>query len=263
MSNKGERKVNTTIILIIAFFLAISIAWVFFFVNCITLYSKFDVEYNDLMHEKLTFVQYEKIRMGKGGHAYKIYFKEYEEPFLIDNITIKRVDGIALSNLTKNGIVEVYYWESSNKNYEYEICEMSSQKVIPLSLDGYIGANQDNQIIGMILCPIMTLLSLFLAWLFARPLRSRKSNNGLGKVKIEHKINGDIIRIYHSIQVCSLVINDKIFDQHHGEYASHYKMIGMVKSNGKVVRVEAKMGEFYMYLYCNGKLVAKKFMLFG
>ena len=88
-------------------------------------------------------------------------------------------------------------------------------------------------------------------------------NNGLGKVKIEHKIIGDIIRIYHSIQVCSLVINDKIFDQHHGEYASHYKMIGMVKSNGKVVRVEAKMGEFYMYLYCNDKLVAKKFMLFG
>ena len=263
MSNKDDRGVNATIILLAAFFLAVSIACIFLFFNCVERYSQFDVEYSDLKHERLTFVQYEKIKMGKGGYAYKIFFQEYEEPFLIDNITIKRVDRWALESLPKNRVVEVYFEESSNRNYKYEICEMSSQTIIPLSLDGYIGANQDNQILGMIFLPIMTVLSLFFVWFFAHTLIPQKVNNGFGRVRIEYEINGNKIRIYHSIQGCTLVINDKIFDQHYGEYASHNVMKGMLKTDGKVVCVEAKMRAAYMCLYCNGKRVAKKFMLFG
>jgi hypothetical protein len=37
----------------------------------------------------------------------------------------------------------------------------------------------------------------------------------------------------------------------------------MMKTGGKTIRVEAKMGFCHMRLCCNGQQVAKKFMAFG
>jgi hypothetical protein len=86
------------------------------------------------------------------------------------------------------------------------------------------------------------------------------------KIRIEYAVKGNVIRIYDSIHVCSLVINDQIFDQHYGVYGSNFCLkgtIGTMKAGGRPIRVEAKMGFFHMRLYCNGQLVAKKFMAFS
>lgn len=266
MKSKADIASRNFVIAIILFWLACAIACVFFFFGCIERYSQFDLDYGELKYEKLTFVNYEKIKMGRGGIGYEIYFKEYEMPFLINNLTSKMVDEKALGNLSTNSIVDVYFWESSNRNYRHDLCQLQSQNNIPLSLADYIDVNQNNQMIGMIICPIMAGAALFMVWLFMRAWLPRKANNGLGKLRMECWIHGNAIRIYHSIHVCSLVINDKIFDQHPGVFATHFCLKGMVKSHGGiggVVRVEAKMGAFYMCLYCNGKLVAKKFLAFG
>lgn len=263
MKNKADIASRNFTIAIAIFCFAVAIAFVFFFFGCIERYSQYDVDYSALKYEKLTFADYQKITMGKGGYGYEIYFQEYETPFLINNITSKMVDKTALANLSPNAIVDVYFWESSNRNYQYDICQMRCQTSTTLSLDDYINVNQDNQIIGMITCPIMVCSALFMTWFFVRAWMPRKANNGLGKIRIEHKINCNVIRVYHSVHVCSLVINDKIFDQYHGVFGTCFCLKGMAKSDGKVVRVEAKMGSFYMRLYCNGKLVAKKFLAFG
>jgi hypothetical protein len=106
----------------------------------------------------------------------------------------------------------------------------------------------------------------FLAWVFIRAIEPITTNKGLGKIRIEYMVKGNVIRIYHSRHVCSLVINDQIFDQYHGVYGSNFCLkgiIGMMKTGGKTIQVEAKMGFCHMRLYCNGQLVAKKFMAFG
>lgn len=263
MKDKAEVTARNFMMAIVLFWLACAIACVFFFFGCIERYAEFDLDYGALKYEKLTFINYREIKMGKNGRGYEIYFEGYETPFLVNNITSKKVDKTALASLSKNAIVDVYFWESSNGKYAYDLCEMRCQNNIPLSLDNYIDVNQNNQIIGMIICPIMAVSALFMVWFFVRAWLPIKTNNGLGKLRIEYEINGNVIRIYHSIHVCSLVINDKIFDQHHGVFATHFCLKGMAKSDGKVVRIVAKMGAFHMCLYCNDKLVAKKFMAFG
>lgn len=101
---------------------------------------------------------------------------------------------------------------------------------------------------------------------FVRATEPLTDNDGLGRIRIEYIIKGNVIRIYHSRHICSLVINGQIFDQHHGVYGANYSLkgiIGIMRAGGKTIRVEAKMGFCHMCLYCNGQLVAKKFMAFG
>ena len=119
---------------------------------------------------------------------------------------------------------------------------------------------------GIICCFSVFLCVLFLAWVIVRSIEPITTNAGLGKIRIEYLVKGNVIRVYHSRHVCSLVINDQIFDQHHGVYGGYFHLkgrIGMMKAGGKTIHVEAKMGFCNMRLYCNGQLVAKKFMAFG
>ncbi len=85
----------------------------------------------------------------------------------------------------------------------------------------------------------------------------------LGKVRIEYTENGNTIQVYNSPNVCSLVINGKVADQYSSLVASRFSLKGEIDSAGQKLAVEAKMGFFYMRLFCNGGLVAKKFMAFG
>ena len=117
--------------------------------------------------------------------------------------------------------------------------------------------------VGIILCPIMILISLFMVRVFAMAMKPITRDTILGKIKIEYEINGNIIRVYNSVHVCSLVINDKVVDQYFGVYGGNFCLKGRVASGGKTVRIEAWMGFVFMRLYCDGELVAKKFMAFG
>lgn len=234
----------------------------FLFVNCIINFHKFDVEYNELAYRQLTFKEYEKVRIGRGS-VYEIYFKEYDEPFVIDDITKNGLDKEALEELEKNQVIEIYYCESSSRNYEYSICEMKSKSTVLLSLSDYIEINQRNQIVGMIICPIMIACCLFLGIIFFRILNAEGRDTGLGKIRIEYIADGNVIRVYNSINVCSLVINDKIIQQYWGAVSTTFCLKGEVEVEGRKISVEARMGLANMRLYYDGKHVKTKFMGFG
>jgi hypothetical protein len=254
MSNKRIR------IIIIILFLICTAIIAAFFLDCVCDYSEYSEDNLNLVSEELTFEKYEK-RHNRGGWYFVLYVKEYEEPFRINTITSKGLNKENLSALTENDILRISFSQNLGG-----ICRISSNDIVILSLSDYVKANRNNEIIGMVFLPFIFLCVLFLAWVFIRAIEPITDNDGLGKVRIEYVVKGNIIRIYHSRHMCSLVINGHIFDQHHGVYGANYSLkgiIGKMRAGGKTIRVEAKMGFCHMYLYCNDELVAKKFMAFG
>lgn len=260
MGNK-EKVVNKKIrITIIAIFLICCTIIAVFLFGCIRDYSKFDEDNLTLLHEELTFEKYEE-RHSRSGWYLIFHFKEYEKPFRIFTVTSRAVNKENLSSLIENDILDVAFCKEFD-----DICEISCNGVMILSVSEYAKANQNNQIMGIICCIFVFLCFLFLAWVFIRAIEPITTNEGLGKIRIEYVIKGNVIRVYHSRHVCSLVINGQIFDQYHGAYGSNFCLkgiIGMMKTGGKTIHVEAKMGFCHMRLYCNGQPVAKKFMAFG
>lgn len=260
MDNKENvANIRLRIITIAIFLLCMTIIAVFLF-GCIRNYFKYDEDNLSLVHEALTFEKYEE-RHGRSGWYFVLHFKEYEDPFRIFTVTSKVMNEASLRRLTENDTLDVTFCREFD-----DICELSCNDIVILSLSNYIKANRNNQIIGMICCAFGFLCVLFLAWVFLRAIEPSTVNGKLGKIRIEYVVKGNVIRIYHSIHICSLVINDQIFDQYHGIYGSNYCLkgrIGMMNTGGKAIQVEAKMGFCHMRLYCNGQLVAKKFMLFG
>ena len=157
---KKEDKAGTIIPLIII--IAITIIFAVLFFNCIRAYSEFDIGYDDLTYEELTFDKFKIIDRRKSNDIYEIYFKEYSEPFYIEAIVLKKLDKDSLIELKQGEIAKVYYCQSSHRDYDHSICEMSCDSAVILSLQGYVEANQDNQILGMIVWPIFVLCGLFL-----------------------------------------------------------------------------------------------------
>lgn len=259
MDDKREASNIKILIIITAIFLVVLVGIVVLFFNCVHTYSEFDVDCLNFTQEKLTFHKYEN-RYNRASWFFDIYFKEYEQPFTVFLVTSKSVKA-NLDKLQENDILKVTFC----KDFD-DICEISCNGDMIFSLSDYIKANKNNQMMGMICCILAFLGFLCLTLLLIRALKPINDNAGLGRLRMEYVVKGNVIRIYHSVHVCSLVINDQIFDQHHGIYGSYFCLngiIGMMKAGGKTIRVEAKMGACHMRLYCNGQLVAKKFMAFG
>ncbi len=222
------------------------------------------------MYEELTFRKYEKLDGYKTDKKYIVYFEEYEKPFEISTISDKKLDKTSLGNLTKGESIKVYYKDTSSKNkkYDYVICEFSHDSAVLLSLSDYVETNQNNQIAGMIVCPIMVIVGLFLVGFFVKKVDSymklcSNSMEDLGKIKMEYVAQGNVIRIYNSANVCSLVINDKVVDQYWGAVALTFCLSGSIKIEGEKIPVEARMGYLNMRLYVDGNLVGKVFMGLG
>lgn len=264
-------KIGQIVITTILSLCSILFSWLF--VNCINLYNSFDVQYSELVYEQLTFDRYETIPMAKSGDLYEIYFEEYDHPFEVSSITQKELNKKELTKLTEGTIFNVFYRDSDSKKYEFEICEMKSDTIIILTLTDFVRVNQNNQIVGMILCPILVGMVIFLIVIFIKLGKSKLipynkkynvfNSNNLGKLKIEYKSGNNIVQIYNSPEVCSLVINDKVIDQYFGLVASTFTLKGEIVDNGKVVLIEAKMGYVNMKLYYDGKLVKRIFMGLG
>lgn len=85
----------------------------------------------------------------------------------------------------------------------------------------------------------------------------------LGELKIEYRQDNNVIQIYNSAKVCSLVVNNKVVDEYRGVVATRFVLKGMIQKGDQAVQIEAKMGAFSMRLFYDGILVAKKFMAFG
>lgn len=260
MDKKDHSTSKKIVVCIIAFFLAIAVVCAFLFVNSIQLCLQFDPSRLTFKEETLTFEKVEQ-HHNRGGYYYSIYFQEYEDSFCIDTVISKAINKEALKNLGKGYTVRVTFCEEFQ-----DICSIRCNGNTILDVSGYIRANRNNQIIGIVFCPFFIFCALFAAWFFFRGWRPIRANNGLGRIRIEHTVNGNVVRIYHSTHVCSLVINDQIVDQHHGFGSNHYCLkgiIGSTKISQSPLRIQAKMGTFHMRLYCNDQLVAKRFMLFG
>ena len=247
---------------LVVLFVAIGGLFAFMFCNSFYFYSEFDLEYSDLTYEELTFDRFEKKRSGKSSWRYEIYFDEYDKPFEISTITNKKLDKKSLEGLMNGEIIKVYYCDTSNRNYDYEICEFSSDSTVLLSLADYVETNQDNQIAGMIVCPILMLMCAFLIYIFVRYIKAI-DDEGLGKIKIEYIEEGNVIRIHNSFDACSLVINDKVVDRHYGIVSDKFELKGKINVGDKKIPVKAVMSSFNIRLYYNGKMVGKKFMGFG
>ena len=142
--------------------LFILLFFIFLFINCIISYSAYDLDYSDLRCEELTFIKYEKVHRASD----EVYFKEYEQPFKLNSIADKKLDKATLAQIAENESVTVFYRDISFKHFEHEICEISHGNLVLLRLSDYTQTNQSNQFAGMILCPIIIIICLFLLWGF-------------------------------------------------------------------------------------------------
>ena len=162
MRKKEDLFAKTVIIMMTIFFLAIFGLFVFWFFSSIKAYDDYALEYDDLLCADLTFDHYERRSVGKSGHEYKIYFKEYAEPFQVNQITAKKLNEKEMKNISECEVLRVYYQASSSRKYAYEICEMHSNDVVLLTLNDYVTVNQNNQVIAMIVAPICAIGVLYL-----------------------------------------------------------------------------------------------------
>ena len=152
-------------------FVLIALACILFlwlFINSISLLNHFNtLKVEDLTQEQLTFQRYERVS-GRKSTMYEIYVHEYTKPLVIDNISIDGMDRDALESLVPNTIVTVYYCETTVKDYDYEICQLTADSVSVLQFDDYINANKGNQTLGVIISPIAIAAGIFLIVYFAK-----------------------------------------------------------------------------------------------
>ena len=259
-------------IIILSILLSCSVLFTWLFFNCIKLYNGYNFEYSDLIYKELTYVKYDKKSFGKSGYKWEIYFEEYDNPFEINSITLKKINKDEVNKLSSGTVLKVYFCESDSKHYEYEVCDMKYGSINLLLLKDFIKVNQNNQVIGMIICPIMVACCIFLAVIFMIVTKEKvypviiDSNNDLkhlGKLKIEYQTSGHTIQIYNSVELCSLVINGKIVDFYYGLVANKFVLKGEIEVEERIITVEAKMGYLNMKLFVDGKLVGKKFIGLG
>ena len=79
----------------------------------------------------------------------------------------------------------------------------------------------------------------------------------------KYEKDGNVVKIYNSYNVCSLVINEKVVDRYIGAVAFPFCLKGEIDNGDKKIIVKAKMGLFNMRLYYDDKLIDKKFMGMG
>lgn len=252
----------------------------FMFVNSINLYSYFDLTYDDVIYEELTFLDYDS-----NGELKEVYVKEYETPFLIDSISFSSFDIKTLEKLDSNEVIKVYYIETSTKDYQYELCEVKVNNTYLLTLQDYVKENRNNQRLGMVISPVLIISAMVLIVVFLKILHKNRIYLGdivyedghyveqvkegyeslkLGKVKIEHQEYSDVIQVYNSLNLCSLVINGKVYDQFIGVMATKFVLKAKVENCFRqMMDVKAVMDGINLKLYINGKKVAKQFIAFG
>jgi predicted permease len=141
------------------------IIFLFFSIYSIVEYKSYHVSYSDLKCEQLTFEKYEKIS-GYRKITYEFHFEEYNGVFLVDSIAQKKLNKTSLNKLSEGDTVKVYYKNKKDffRNYSFEICEITYKNKTILSLKDYKTVNQNNQLLGIIICPICCLIFLVLIY---------------------------------------------------------------------------------------------------
>lgn len=262
MDLKNTKTSKTEIILICIAIIVIISAYIFLLTNIIETYYNFDIDYDDLLYEELSFDKFEKIERRRSSDIYNVYFKEYDEPFLINPNTNRAVNVEVLESLKENTRVSVYYSETSNRGYEYVICEMNYNTHSIIKLSNYVKMNQDNQVTGMIVSTAMAIGCLLLVWVFYWKSKIDYSGKDIGKVRLEYILDGNVIRVYNAHVICSLMINDKIVDQEYGLKSYRFNLKGNLKNGTEIIPVEVKVRYVFIHLYVREKRVKSSFVGF-
>lgn len=265
---------------LIAIMLLCAGLFVFMFINSINVYNSLNIGYDDLKYEELTFEEYKE-----NGEIKEVYVKEYEYPFIIDSISSKSFDLKTLEKLDSNEIINAYYTNTTTKNYQYEFCEVKVNDAYLLRFEDYLSDNKTNQIMGMVLSPVLISCSIVFIIVLLIVLNKNKIylgdikyENGhyveqvkegyeefkLGKVKIEYKEYSDTIQVYNSLNLCSLVINGKVYDQYIGAIAAKFTLqTNFENSFRQVINVKVTMDGAKLKLFINDKKVVEKFIALG
>ena len=223
-------------------------------------YTEYDYSYDELSREKLTFISYEEVSLSKGGRLYKLYFAEYTKPLVVNNIAAKKLDKKALMNLEANQILEVYFTNEASK----DICEINVDAQTLLSLSDYNRVMQNNQTLGIILFPSILLAVLgSLAYSLSK-LKLDNQQKEYHRIKLVSSIDGNEIRVCESLRLCTLTVNGKIIDQCRRPIGrtskqTAYRLKGTFKSEGKQIAVEAEEKGSFLLLYCDGKLIKRRY----
>ena len=87
----------------------------------------------------------------------------------------------------------------------------------------------------------------------------------LGKLRIDVEFMGNKIQVFNSPKVCSLVINNEVFDTYKGLAAGIFELHGKIQTpDNEEKDVLVEMSIFAMMrVYCNGIQIAKKWIPFG
>ena len=109
-------------------------------------------------------------------------------------------------------------------------------------------------------------MSLFNYWAYNDDKQIKRIKNGelkseLGKLKLECKIEDNIIQVYNFFEKWSLVINGNIVYKDIRIMKSKFCLKGRIKINGKNKLVEAMMKSFILKLSFDGKVIKRKFFL--
>ena len=99
IQNTLNKKSKIGIIMLIIVMIACTVLFSVLFINCFRFYSEFDIGYDELFYEELTFDKYAIIYQHKGADIYEIYFQEYPEPFIFSNIVTPEIDKNAIAGL--------------------------------------------------------------------------------------------------------------------------------------------------------------------
>lgn len=156
-----SKKIVLLIIGIILILCAIGCA--FLMVNCIKKINYYNVPKEELYYKECKILRYEEKHATKSGCYFEIIVEELDGILHISSISSKKINYEEFIKLESGDIIKIYYRESNNKRYDYDICEISVDNNVLLQLEEYMTVNKNNQKIGVGCCIFGIIDLLFLS----------------------------------------------------------------------------------------------------
>lgn len=162
--HKAENIICITLCLILAIVFAVAT-----FLNIDASESK-GISYGETEKKTYTFVSLHNTDTGTF-----ITVEEEEDPVIITSISLNKADRDALAALAHGDVIECDVLPTQVPGASCEVAEIRKGEATLLSLDGYNAAHKENAGIGVIIAPVLSLLSLALAVAFIYAYKHNKS----------------------------------------------------------------------------------------
>ena len=167
--SKGQKRLQTKKAILILFLgsVFITILCIYGFFYSVKEYNH-TVTYDQLEKKEYTFTRFEK-----NDGIYYFYVSEQEKPLLITSVTMhpKLFDNI--DELDSGDKLTCYVKNTDSRVYSFEVVEIIGENEV-LTLEKYNQENKNNGLIGLIITPIFTLISVFLSVLFGYGYKTYK-----------------------------------------------------------------------------------------